>query len=457
MNVDEYQREDGVGLAMLIVNGEVSASEVTRAAIEQIEKKNPSINAVTMKNYDADPSAAEFGASALCGVPFLLKDVNLYSFDMPTTFGSKYFRQASPRADSEMVRRWRAAGLTIIGKTNTPEFAADFVTEPKAYGITRNPVDHRVTVGGSSGGAAAAVAAGMVPIAHATDLGGSIRIPASCCGVFGFKPTAGLNPVGPYFSEIAGGLNSDHVVTRSVRDSAASLDITAEGRERGSYLSALSRPPGKLRVGVSTVAPSGHEAGHNQIEAVRRVALALEDAGHTVVEYRYPGVMSSTDWFDLLWIYDIVELVEDHARKIGRPPLDDELEPLTWHLLEKARQAGVKERSQVLVSRQAYIDHYLSSFGDLDVLLTPTLSADPAPVGALSFNRFPDVESWNEAGYRFAPFSTPANICGQPAASCPTFRTAEGLPVGVQIAGKPGQDALLLQLAAQIEQIVGWN
>ncbi|MFD1559327.1 amidase [Paraburkholderia silviterrae] len=457
MNVDEYLREDGVGLATLIANGEVSASEVTRAAIEQIEKENSSINAVTMKNYDADLSAAKFGASPLYGVPFLLKDVNLYSFDMPTTFGSTYFRQASPRADSEMVSRWRTAGLTIIGKTNTPEFAADFVTEPKAYGVTRNPADHGVTVGGSSGGAAAAVASGMVPIAHATDLGGSIRIPASCCGVFGFKPTAGLNPVGPYFSEIASGLNSDHVVTRSVRDSAASLDITAEGKDRGDYLSALARPPGKLRVGVSTVSPSGHQAGKNQVEAVRQVALALEDAGHTIVEYRYPSVMSSGDWFDLLWIYDIVKLVEDHAREIGRLPLDDDLEPLTWHLLKKARQAGTKERSKMLVGRQAYIDHHLSSFGDLDVLLTPTLSADPAPVGALSFNSFLDVESWNEAGYRFAPFSTPANICGQPAASCPTFRTTEGLPVGVQIVGKPGQDTLLLQLAAQIEQIVGWK
>ncbi|WP_241289137.1 amidase [Burkholderia stabilis] len=457
MNADEYLREDGIGLATLIIKGEVSAAEVAQAAIARIEEKNPSINAVIMKNHDAISNTAETGASPLYGVPFLLKDVNLYSRDMPTTFGSSYFRQAAPRPDSVMVERWRAAGLTILGKTNTPEFAAEFVTEPRAYGVTRNPANPDVTVGGSSGGAAAAVASGMVPIAHATDLGGSIRIPASCCGVFGFKPTAGLNPVGPYFAEIAGGLNSDHVVTRSVRDSAASLDITAATARGDSYLAALSRPLRKLRIGIGKRAPSGEMAGANQVSAVEQVARALEDAGHAITEYRYPAATASAEWFDMLWIYDILDLVEARAREIGKQPEDNDLEQLTWHLLEKARQGGVDGYQRAQICRRAYVDEYLASLGDIDILLTPTLSQDPAPVGTLSFNRFPNIETWGETGYRFAPFSIPANLCGQPAASCPTFKTADGLPVGVQIAAKPGEDALLLQLAAQIEAIVGWR
>lgn len=357
-----------------------------------------------------------------------------------------------------MVKRWREAGLTILGKTNTPEFAAEFVTEPNAYGPTRNPANLNVTVGGSSGGAAAAVASGMVPIAHATDLGGSIRIPASCCGVFGFKPTSGLNPTGPYFSEIASGLNSDHVVTRSVRDSAASLDITADSRaSSGSYLRALSLPLEPLRIGVTVRDPLGRLSGPAQVAAVENVIGALADAGHTIVDYSYPADMNSADWFDALWIQDIADLVKERTDAIGRQPRPDELEPLTWHLLQKAQEGGACGRSSADTARRAYTSRYLASFEDIDVLLTPTLAEDPAPVGRLSFESFSDVDRWNEAGYRFAPFSTPGNISGQPAASCPVSRTETGLPVGVQLAAKPGQDELVLRLAAQLEAIVGWR
>lgn len=456
MNISEYAALDGVALADLVKRREVSRREVLEAAIQAIEDHNPHLNAVIRCNFDAAASRLQVKEpGTLDGAPFLLKDANLYSSDMPTTFGSIYFRDALPRADSIMVERWRKAGVTILGKTNTPEFAADFVTEPRAYGATHNPGAPGLTVGGSSGGAAAAVAAGMVPIAHATDLGGSIRIPAACCGVFGFKPSAGVNPVGPYFKEIAGGLNSDHVVTRTVRDSAASLDITANARpEGGSFLGALNSPIGRIRIGVSEKDTLGRQAGSDQRQALVQAASLFEDWGHEVVEYVYPAGLSA-EWFDYLWISDIVHLVDERMREIGRPPEQDELEPLTWHLLEKARSGGQPALDAARAARARYNACYLGSMHDVDVLLTPTLAGNPPATGTLSFNSFADVDSWNNAGYGFAPFSIPSNISGQPSASCPWFRNAAGLSIGVQISGKPEADLLVLQLSAQLASMTG--
>jgi len=452
MNVAEYVSFDGVGLAELIKRRKVSRQEVAEAAIRVIDDRNPYLNAVTRTNFGtATAGSYADGQDSLNGVPFLLKDANLYSADMPTTFGSVYFRNAAPRPDSIMVERWRKAGLTILGKTNTPEFAAEFVTEPRAYGVTNNPSAPGLTVGGSSGGAAAAVAAGMVPIAHATDLGGSIRIPAACCGVFGFKPTAGLNPVGPYFKEIAGGLNSDHVITRTVRDSAASLDITANLRPGGgSFLGALGAPIGHLHIGVSERDPMGRIVGADQRQALSLAARMLERLGHKVIEYSYPHGLSA-DWFDFLWIFDIVHLIDQRAREIGRSPEREELEPLTWHLIEKANAGGPRAFDEAQIAKMAYTSRYLASMQAVDVILTPTLAENPPATGMLSFRNFEDVDGWNEAGYGFAPFSTPSNISGQPSASCPWFKNEAGLSIGVQISGKPGADLLILQLCRQLE------
>lgn len=455
MKSTEYVALDGIGIAELIKRREVSKREVVEAAIRVIEARNSDLNAVICKKLDAlETRAGSESSSPLDGVPFLLKDANLYSSDMPTTFGSAFFRGSAPQPDSIMVNRWRKAGLVILGKTNTPEFAAEFVTEPQAYGVTHNPAAPGLTVGGSSGGAASAVASGMVPIAHATDLGGSIRIPAACCGVFGFKPTSGLNPVGPYFTEIAGGLNSDHVVTRTVRDSAASLDITANERPKtGSFLSALHAPIGSLRIGVSEKDPSGRIVDPDQRLAVSQTAILLEETGHNVSTYAYPDDLSA-DWFDYLWIFDIVDLVDQRTEQLGRKPEIDELEPLTWHLLEKARSVGRRAYDEAQAAKASYTSRYLASMQDIDILLTPTLAENPPGTGALSFKAFGDVERWNSAGYGFAPFSTPSNISGQPSASCPWLKNALGLSIGVQISAKPGADMRVLQLAAQLETIL---
>ena len=230
LNLSEYAALDGTALAAAIARGDYSREEVVSAAIDAIEALNPRLNAVVMKNYEhaLDLSAAADVNNPFTGVPFLIKDVNVFTEDMPTTFSCRFFEGAAPRPDSEIVKRWRAAGLVPMGKSNTPEFAEDFVCESTFRGAALNPWDAAMTTGGSSGGAGAAVASGMVPIAHGTDLGGSIRVPAACCGVFGLKPTSGLNPVDASHQELSSGFDSDHVLTRSVRDSAAVLDATAQ-------------------------------------------------------------------------------------------------------------------------------------------------------------------------------------------------------------------------------------
>lgn len=281
-----------------------------------------------------------------------------------------------------MVRRWRAGGLVILGTTNTPEFAGDFTTEPVAYGPCRNPWDTQVTVGGSSGGTAAAVASGMVPMAHGTDLGGSIRIPAACCGVFGFKPSVGLNPLGPWWDEIAGGLDADHVLTRSVRDSAAALDLTAGpdqgtriGRSplAGGYLTTLERTVAPLRIGLSTKDAHGRSAGAAQVAAAKKVAVLLESMGHRVLPYAFPVEAQSGAWFDSLWIAEVLHLVKERARELGRQPEREELEPMTWAFIERAEELSALDLLEARIKMTAVAQAIARSMEGTDVILTPRI------------------------------------------------------------------------------------
>ncbi|WP_203423248.1 amidase [Sinorhizobium sp. BG8] len=440
-----------------MASGDVTAVELATVAIGMIEALNPSINAVICKDYErALKCAAQPSTGPLAGVPFLLKDVYLYTDGMPTTWGSKFFQGTRPRADSTMVSQWRAAGLTILGKTNAPEFASEFVTDPAAYGRTINPWDANVTVGGSSGGAAAAVSSGMVPLAHATDLGGSIRVPAACCGLYGFKPTAGLNSSGPYFKEIAHGLNSDHVVTRSVRDSAASLDITA-GSGRGNYLAGHLAQPRKLKIAATVHGADGLVADHLQVRAVEDVVARLREHGHDVHLFENSPFIAVGDWFDLLWIDDIPRLLADEAGYRCREPMPGELEPFTLvalDLLSAAGPAGVERAIRMMA--EAARSH-LQLFETYDVLLTPSLACDPAPVGTLGFNDLGTMANWAAAGYGFAPFSIHANIAGQPAASLPLPLPESDIPIGVQLMAAPHRDLLVLQLSRQLEESVQWE
>lgn len=464
---------DALDLAARIAGRDLSVREATDAAIASIERQNPTLNAVVAERFDAARTEADAmdrsrpeQPGPLWGVPFLLKDVNLYSSVLPTRFASRFFASAQPKGDSTLVRRWRDGGLVILGMTNTPEFAGDFTTEPLAYGPCRNPWNTGVTVGGSSGGAGAAVASGMVALAHGTDLGGSIRIPAACCGVFGFKPSVGLNPLGPWWDEIAGGLDADHVLTRSVRDSAAALDLTAGpdvGTRNGrpvpavGFLGGLHAATGPLRIGLSTRNAYGQSAGANQVAAAEKAARLLESIGHIVVPYDFPVEAQFGAWFDSLWIVEVLHLVEDRARELGRQPERDELEPMTWAYIEQARGLTALDLLDARLRMTAVAQAMGRSMQGLDLVLTPALGEDPAPLNTLSFAACgSDLQTWLARGYSFAPFATPANLAGLPSAVLPVSLTTSGLPVAVQITGRAGADGLVLGVSTALEDAIGW-
>ena len=469
MNNQDYAELDAVGIATAIKNGELSAVEVTEKAIEVSEQLNSRLNAVVMTNFDNARKYAqqELSDSAVAGAPFLLKDVNQFSHDMPTTFSSKFFDGAAPKPDSELVARWRNAGLIILGKTNTPEFAEDFVCEPTFRGITLNPWNEQVTTGGSSGGAGAAVASGMVPVAHATDLGGSIRIPSACCGVFGLKPTAGLNSVGPYYSEISNGFNSDHVLSRTVRDSAAVLDNSV-GPVTGSryqvvprvssFLDALEQPVPNLRIGISKSTPYGKLIKGAPADAVDQVCKALEDLGHTLSDYHYPKDLGLGAWMEDLWMVDIVYEIDRRILEIGREPEDHELEALTRYLRE--RVAGLTAMDLYRARQGAYEAglKLMHSMHDFDLILTPALGSEPIAVGAMdSRTENFDCDTWGETGHDFAPFAYICNVTGQPAAALPVQLNPGEHPSSVQLAGRTCEDHLVLQVSSQLEQYFQWH
>ena len=465
----EYAQLDGIALSEIIKRGEVSPLEVTETAISVIEKLNATLNSVVIKNFDNARRYAqgELGNTLLSGVPFLLKDVNQFSHDMPTTFSCKFFVNAKPKPDSALVSRWRKAGLVILGKTNTPEFAEDFVCEPTLRGVTLNPWNAALTTGGSSGGAGASVASGMVPLAHATDLGGSIRIPAACCGVFGLKPTAGLNPIGPYYPEISGGFNSDHVLSRTVRDSAASLDATA-GPLRGaryhvtpkgdSFLASLDIPVPKLRIGVSFLTPYGGSVGESQQQAVKAVSRALESMGHYLSEYKYPDDLGLGSWMESLWMMDIVFEIEQRIKEIGREPEYHELDALTRYCREHVFSLSAMDLYRARQGAHEASIKLMHSMRDLDLVLTPSLGSDPIPVGALdSRTENFDMATWAKDGHAFAPFAYICNITGQPAASLPIQLERGHQPCAVQLAGQHREDNIILQVAAKLEEYFQWN
>jgi len=468
MKLSEYADLDAMALAAAMRRGDYSRKEVIECAIDAIEQLNPRLNAVVMKNYENALATADSTFNGpLAGVPFLIKDVNVFTRDMPTTFSCRFFEGVDARPDSEIVRRWRDAGLAILGKTNTPEFAEDYVCEPTFRGPTLNPWDVTMTTGGSSGGAGAAVASGMVAIAHGTDLGGSIRIPAACCGVYGFKPTTGLNPVDFSHAELSSGFNSDHVLTRSVRDSAAVLDITAKPilghryqvtGKVPSFLECLQDPVPGLKIGVCSKTPGGEQTPPRQRDAVERVSRLLAENGHDIVEFEYPGDLDFGSWIDVLWMFDLVNEMEQRIDQVGRRPEPNELEALTHYILERIASSSAMEHYHARLNAHQNSVRMMKSMADLDLILTPSTGSDPIAVGSLdSRTEAFDYDRWSALGAAFAPFSYICNITGQPAASLPVRLADDEPPSAVQLAGHIGQDHRVLQVSAQLEQILNWQ
>ena len=458
---------DATAQAALVRQREITANELVSAAIKQVERLNPSLNAVITPMFEQALAAARepLPQGPFAGVPFLLKDLQAAYEGVPMSAGSRWLKDFKPNGDSELVKRYKQAGLIVIGKTNTPEFGLLPTTEPELFGATRNPWDLTRTPGGSSGGSAAAVAAGMVAMAHANDGGGSIRIPAACCGLFGLKPTRGRNPLGPHFGDIFSGLVAEHAVTRSVRDSAALLDATAGYDAGDPYITPLPvRPfvaevgaaPGKLRIAFSTAPPNGAPVHPDCIAAVHDVAKLCEQLGHHVTEAapQLHGEMLGKAFFTV-WAAGCAWTIDSFAFAVGRQPNADELEPLARVMIELGRKRSAPEYLIAIQTLQIFARRIAQFMANYDLLLTPVLAEPPVPLG--TFNAKPDdaMAGMKRSGL-FAPFTALQNMTGQPAMSVPLFWNADNLPIGVQFVARYGDEATLFRLAAQLETARPW-
>ena len=462
---DDYVRRDGMALSEGVRRGDFSAAELVETAIARAELVNGKLNAIAIELFGQGRAAASGSpVGPFAGVPFIMKDLNQGLAGVPLTKGSRAFRDNICSCDSETARRFKAAGLMIIATSTTPEFGLTVTTESALFGKTRNPWNLERVAGGSSGGSAALTAAGVVPLAHATDGGGSIRVPASCCGLFGLKVSRGRNPVGMGRTEGWNGLGVSHAVTRSVRDSAALLDAT-HGPEvgsryvalppQGSFLSALERPPRSLKIALQRRTTSGVPVHPDCIAALEDASRLCESLGH-VVEEAQPALNGAALHEALITIISAHTAATVSAREIelGRSLAKDELEPITSFLAAGGREATAEDliRADLACMTAAQtIGEFMTRY---DMILSPTLAEPPVRLGTLSLDIGP--QQHGEAVGRFSPFTAVQNQTGQPAMNVPLCWNAEGLPVGVMFAGRVGAEQDLLALAAQLEEARPW-
>ena len=465
----ELMRQSVVEQARLIRSGEVSPAEMVEAAIAAIEKYNPKLNAVVLPMYDLARRAVQElkGDEAYGGVPLLLKDMCAEYAGAPLTEGSRFLQgYISPR-DSELVARYRRAGFIVVGKTNSPEFASKPTTEPELYGATRNPWDLTRSPGGSSGGSGAAVAAGMVAVAHANDGGGSTRLPAAVCGLVGLKPTRGRNPLGPDYGDPgAAGLLSEHVVTRTVLDNALMLDVSA-GADAGApyypppplraFAAEVGVDPGRLRIAFSTQ-PITHTPVHADCQqAVRDIAALCDNLGHHVEEAK-PEVDGEHfhDFFTTIWLAMVAWMIRDWSVRLGRTPTPADFEQHTWKMYEIDSEVRPSDFLKAVHDMQRFAREVAPFFSTYDVWLTPTAPQPPVPLGYFDFDRKAPHQA-TERMQRFPRFTAIANVTGQPAMSLPLCWNAAGLPIGIQIMGRYADEATLFRLAAQLEAARPWT
>ena len=466
MRADEYRTFDGLGLAALVGRRQVSARELLETAIARAEAVNPAINALSQKLYDGALAAVgQVEGGPFAGVPFLLKDAGATLAGTPTTQGSRLFAEARADQDSTLVERYKRAGVAIFGKTTTPEMSLAASTESSVVGATRNPWDLSRSAGGSSGGAGAVVAAGIVPLAHGSDGGGSIRIPASCCGLFGLKPTRARTPSGPHAGEGWGSLSVSHVLSRSVRDSAAMLDATA-GPAPGDpywappperpYLEEMGRDPGRLRVALQLRPPSGVAVAPECRAAAEDAAALFASLGHAVEPATLPG-----DWEELghaLWVLvasNVSLSLQQRGEALGRTVTETDVDPVTWNAVVFSRTLRVEDYPAALASIHRQGRRMAVFMERFDVILSPTLGQVPVPLGTQRTDN-PDIEAYGRALAQFSPFTQMFNVTGQPSMSVPLSWTGGGLPVGVMVSAGFGQEGLLFRLAAQLEQARPW-
>ncbi len=461
---------DATAQAELVRRKDITALELVEGAIERIERLNPGLNAVTMPFFDMARKSASGAPPNLdapfCGVPFLLKDLVSECAGMPRTDGSAYLAgQYVSKEDCQLVRRFKRAGMIVMGKSNSSEFGLLPTTEPGHYGPTRNPWDTSRGTGGSSGGSSAAVASGMVAAAHANDGGGSIRIPASACGLVGLKPTRGRNSLAPNYGDIAGGIICEHVVTRSVRDSAGILDATA-GSVPGEpyapapperpYVEQIKQAPRRLRIAMSTMPLTGADTQPDCIAATEATAVLCQQLGHDV-EIAAPQVdnLKLLKAFGVVLTNYLVWTIKAWEQITSRAPAEEHFEPVTW----KMYQRGLRMSGGDYLLAQQVLQQTNRDFGrffvNYDAWLTPTLAQPPVPLGYFEYTPQTRDQHIKRLG-DFTGFTLIANATGQPGISLPLHWNDDNLPIGVHFTGRYGDEATLLSLAAQLEEARPW-
>jgi amidase len=465
----EYLTRPATEQAELVRAGEVSSRELVEESLRAIEALNGELNAFVTLAADralAEADNIEQGDDRpLAGVPIAIKDLIAWTEGIRTTNGMNAMGEWVPPEDSATVRKLRAAGAIVVGKTNTPEMGIPPVTEPDRFGPSRNPYDTSRTPGGSSGGSAAAVASGMVSLAHGNDGGGSIRIPASCCGLFGLKPTRGRVSWSPQWTEGSMGLPTDGVLTRTVFDTAVGLDLIS-GYEPGdsfllpppksSFADAAEREPGRLRIGFIVESPNGVPVDPDCQQATRDAVDLLQELGHEVEEASFPFEETFVENFLKVWIGEIGEELHTLDQWTGEPIDRSKLEPMTAQMVEIADSWSATDLLIAVDALRRLSRQILAFWSDHDVLVTPTLALPPIEIGALKpAEGEPPIQMLLNAA-TFVPFTPVFNVTGQPAMSVPLHMTPEGLPVGVQFVGAPAAEELLISLAAQLEEARPW-
>jgi len=463
----EYDKYDALGLAELIARKQITPAELLNAVRQRVETTNAKLNAFCYLFFDKAEEQIKngLGDGPFRGVPFALKDLGQYLKGTITSVGSRVWKDQVADYDSTLVTRYKQSGLVIFGKTTSPELGLTTTTESVLYGQTRNPWDLERTSGGSSGGASSAVASRILPMAHASDGGGSIRIPASCCGLFGLKPTRGRVPMGPAQFEGWNGLSAHHAVTISVRDSAALLDVSS-GAELGSpyfpppqqrpFLKEVGVDPGKLRIALITDSPAGTPVDPECKSAAAEAAKLCESLGHKVEETKWPIDTAMTRGAFLTIInVSVARTLDDAEKTLGRPVTDKDVEPVTWAMAQQGRNV-----SSVAYSRAIGAIHQvgltMAKFQQAyDVILNPTLGKPPVPLGLLSLSP-KDMQTFTKAITEFSPFTSVYNVTGQPSMSVPLHWTPDGLPVGVMFSARFGDEATLFRLASQLEKAKPW-
>ena len=466
----EVLEGSAVEQAERVRSGEVSSRELVEASLEAIERLDPRLNAfVTMCGERALEEAEAVSGDddrPLAGVPIGVKDLIGLTEGVRTTMGMAAMEDWVPAADSATIAKLRAAGAIVVGKTSTPEMGILPVTEPERFGPTRNPWDPDRTPGGSSGGSGAAVAAGMVPLAYGNDGGGSIRIPAACCGLVGLKPSRGRISLAPEFAEFSGGLVTEGVLSRTVLDTAVALDLMSAYEPGDPYWAApparpfaeaAAREPGQLRVAFTTVAPNRAPVDEEHVRATRETAELLESLGHHVEETEPEYAHEEfTDSFIKVWTAGVEDEIRSYGRLRGRELDRDMLEPLTRQMAQIAGAMSAADYLQAWDFLHRLSRAIVGQWAEVDVLMTPGLAQPPPPIGGLEPDEGkPPVQMLVKAA-AFMPFTPPWNVTGQPAISLPLHESEEGLPIGIQLVGPPSGEELLLSLAAQLEEASPW-